>query len=62
MEIDDDQLKWEHWNVGGAMGSVRVTHLPTGVSVSRDCEPTVPVLQIHALLLRELELALAHEA
>lgn len=50
--FNDDELKFEHWRVSEG-GSYRITHLPTGISVFRDCG-TTPVRELHVQLLLEL--------
>ena len=54
MELDDDDLLYEHWRQAGGGGSRRYTHLLTGISVSQSSPMSHPVGQIHAELRRQL--------
>ncbi len=52
----DNELKHEHWfSPESNLGSMRYTHLPTGISVFRAYPNDVPVNRIRFELLEELE-------
>lgn len=53
--ILDEHLARYHWNYGNGRGALGYRHLPSGVSVYRDCAPAVPVRGIDAELLIELQ-------
>ena len=53
--IDDKDLQRQHWRFDGGHSSLGYRHLPSGVSVYRECRPGVPVRVIDAELLAELE-------
>ena len=53
--LDDSELKHEHWYSREAkQGSMRYTHLPTGISVLRTYPDTEPVNTIRREILAEL--------
>jgi hypothetical protein len=53
--IDDKDLQRQHWRDGDGRGALGYRHLPSGVSVYRECGPGVPLRVIDAELLAELE-------
>jgi hypothetical protein len=59
--IPDEHLARLHWNEGGGRGSLAYRHLPSGITVRRDCPPGVPVHSIDAELLAELAESLRSE-
>jgi hypothetical protein len=44
----------DHRNSGGGRGALRIRHLPSGVSLFRECPPGVPVTRFHLEMLAEL--------
>jgi hypothetical protein len=52
--VDDEQLERLHWNLGGGRGILGIRHVPSGISVSRECPPKVPVRQFMEELVGEL--------
>jgi hypothetical protein len=58
-----EDLRLEHWYYGpGRGGAFRLTHLPSGLAVLRDCTPDTVTAQCCQEMLRELEGKLAmHE-
>lgn len=52
--VPDEHLAMQHWNDGGGHGTLGYRHLPSGISVSRLCPPTVRLSVINAELLAEL--------
>ncbi len=59
--LSEDDLRWDHYRCGGGVGSISLTHLPTGITMSRDCRDTA-IVQIHRQLRSELESRLAGNA
>lgn len=64
MDLDDDDLLYEHWRGADGVDSRRYTHIPTGISVSQQDGPMLgPIYKIHAELRRQLaEKVIAHLA
>jgi hypothetical protein len=56
--VDDEDLERLHWRHGGGRGALGYRHLPSGISVYRECPPGVPVRAIDTELLVELQEAL----
>jgi hypothetical protein len=56
--VADEDLVRLHWRGGGGRGSLGYRHLPSGISVYRECAPGVPVRAIDTELLIELQEAL----
>ena len=56
--VPDEHLERHHWRGGGGRGAIGYLHLPTGISVYRECSPGVSVHAIDAELLVELQEAL----
>ena len=52
--VPDEDLMRRHRRYGGGRGALGYRHLPSGISVSRDCPPGVSVSVIDAELLAEL--------
>jgi len=52
--VPDSELEWLHWNVGRGRGSLGLRHIPSGITVSGECFPDVPVSQIMQGLAAEL--------
>ena len=52
--VPDEDLARQHWREGGGRGTLGYRHLPSGISVSRQCPPGVPVAVVDAELLAEL--------
>ena len=59
--VPDEHLVRQHWRDGGGRGSLGYRHLPSGISVSRQCPPGVPVSVVDADLLAELAARLRDE-
>lgn len=53
-DIPDEHLARQHWRGGEGRGCLGYVHVPTGISVSRECPPGVSVHAIDAELLIEL--------
>jgi hypothetical protein len=56
--VPDEQLARTHWRHGGGRGALGYRHIPSGISVYRECPAGVPVQAIDAELLIELQEAL----
>jgi hypothetical protein len=52
--VPDEHLARQHWREGGGRGALGYRHLPSGISISRQCPPGVPVAVVDAELLAEL--------
>src|SRR5262249_36911054 len=53
--VPDEDLLRLHWNYGGGRGAVGYRHIPSGITVARDCLPDVPTRQFYEEALAELE-------
>jgi hypothetical protein len=56
--VPDEQLERIHWRHGGGRGALAYRHIPSGISVYRECPAGVAVRAIDAELLIELQEAL----
>jgi hypothetical protein len=56
--VPDEHLARTHWRHGGGRGALGYVHLPTGISVYRECSPGASVHAVDAELLIELREAL----
>lgn len=56
--IPDNQLEHLHWNYSNGRGAVGLRHLPSGITVSRECLPDTSVWQVMQELEAELKEAL----
>jgi hypothetical protein len=52
--LPDNQLERIHWNYGGGRGALGYRHLPSGITVIRECS-AVPVVQVEEQLRAELK-------
>ena len=53
--MPDEDLVRLHWNYGGGRGTVGYRHIPSGIMVTRECLPDVPVRLFYQEALTELE-------
>jgi uncharacterized protein (TIGR02996 family) len=51
--IPDEDVLRMHWNYGGGRGAVGYRHVPSGITVGRDCPPHVPIRQVDKEALAE---------
>jgi hypothetical protein len=40
--VPEEDLERLHWNYGGGRGAVGYRHIPSGITVARECSPDVP--------------------
>jgi hypothetical protein len=59
--IPDQDLERIHWRYGGGRGAAGYRHLPSGITVTRECPPTVSVRRVYTELLAELERVLREQ-
>ncbi len=52
--LDKNELEVVHINLGRGRGIIRLSHIPTGISVEAN-STNEPVLRIHDRLMKELE-------
>lgn len=52
--IPDSELERVHWNYGQGRGAYALRHLPSGLTVGRECLPGAPSWQLEQELLAEL--------
>jgi hypothetical protein len=52
--VADTDLVQMHWNYGGGRGAIAHRHVPSGITVRRECPPDVSVHQLDSELLVEL--------
>jgi hypothetical protein len=53
--IPKHQMERVHYNYGGGRGSYLLRHLPSGVSVHRECLPDIPNSKLLEMLEGELK-------
>jgi len=56
--ISDHDLERLHWNYGHGRGALGLRHLPSGILVACECQPSVLLLQIMQRLEIELKVKL----
>jgi hypothetical protein len=53
--IPDEHLERIHWNYGGGKGALGFRHIPSGITVARECPRGVPIVDIDRELQAELK-------
>lgn len=53
--IPENELEQLHWNFGGGRGALGLRHIPSGISVERECPPNVTLFQVLHELTLELQ-------
>jgi hypothetical protein len=53
--VPDEDLERIHFNYGGGRGAGGFRHLPSGITVIRECPPTVPARRKYDEATAELE-------
>ena len=53
--IPDEDLERLHWNCDGGRGAAGYRHVPSGITVARECLPDVPTGQFYEAALAELK-------
>jgi hypothetical protein len=53
--IPDEDLERLHWNYGGGRGAAGYRHIPSGITVARECPPGVPTRHVYEAALAELQ-------
>jgi hypothetical protein len=53
--VPDEDLERLHWNHGGGRGAAGYRHVPSGITVARECLPDVPTRLFYEEALAELE-------
>jgi hypothetical protein len=51
--IPDDEIERLHWNFGGGKGTIGFRHVPSGITVHRECPPGVPLAVVQNEVLAE---------
>jgi hypothetical protein len=59
--IPDEELEELHWNYGGGRGAAGYRHVPSGITVTRECLPDAPTRHAYEAALAELEHALREQ-
>jgi hypothetical protein len=59
--IPDSDLALIHWRGRGGKGELGIRHTPSGITVTRECPPDMPVLKVREALLDDLEVQLRRE-
>lgn len=53
--VPDEDLERLHWNDGGGRGAAGYRHVPSGITVARECLPDIPTRHFYEEALAELE-------
>jgi len=51
--IPNEEVHLMHWNYGGGRGATGYRHVPSGITVGRECPPNVPIRQVDKEALAE---------
>jgi hypothetical protein len=53
--VPNNDLERLHWNYGNGRGAAGYRHVPSGITVARECLPDIPVRYVYDEVLADLE-------